>query len=242
VGTKLVASLLTKDQEFQLLQAADAQRAAARAGLDVEIVYAKNNGRLQVEQLYPFVNAPEKLRPLAIIAQAVPADGLRASRRMRSRPGSAGCCSIAICRTSTRFARNRRGSRRDRHDRPVGDRPHSGPAVPLALPKGGNVLYIEGPVDSAAAQQRLAGVQEAVAGTSITLKGLNAAWTEASAEEAVRSWLRTAASQQVSTDLVARRTMRWRSARARRSSRNTPSGRISDSPAATDSRTAASVS
>lgn len=47
---KIVVSLLTKDQEFQVMQAADAERAAARAGFDIEVVYANNNTALQQER------------------------------------------------------------------------------------------------------------------------------------------------------------------------------------------------
>jgi len=203
VGQKIVVSLLTKEQEFQVLQAADAQRAAARGGLEIEIVYAKNNARLQVEQIYPFVHAPEKLRPAAIIAQPVAGDGLA---RVAADAVKAGIGWVLLNRDLPYIDALRAESPRLPIAIVTTDQTGigriQGRQFRSLLPQGGNVLYIEGPVDSTAAQQRLAGVQEAIAGTSITLKVLNAAWTEASAEEVVRAWLRTAASQQISTDLV----------------------------------------
>src|ERR1700730_2373635 len=84
---KIVLSLLSKEQEFQVMQAADAVRAAARAGIDVDVVYANNNGALQLEHLYRYVQAPERLRPAAIVAQTVVGDGLPRVARDAAKAG-----------------------------------------------------------------------------------------------------------------------------------------------------------
>ena len=40
---KVVVSLLTEEQEFQQMQAADARETASRLGLEVEVLFAENN-------------------------------------------------------------------------------------------------------------------------------------------------------------------------------------------------------
>ena len=62
---KVALLLLTEEQEFQRLQAADAGTAAARAGFDLEVFYARNNTMVQVEQLYRLTHAPQGARPAA---------------------------------------------------------------------------------------------------------------------------------------------------------------------------------
>src|SRR5438270_4010581 len=76
VKSKIVVALLTKDQHFQALQAADAERAVLRAGLELEIVYANNNALLQVEQLYRYLHAVAGKRPVAILVHAVTVERL----------------------------------------------------------------------------------------------------------------------------------------------------------------------
>ena len=167
VRQKLVVSLLTKEQEFQALQAADAQRAAARAGLDVEIVYARNNGRLQVEQLYHFVHAAGDVRPVAIIAQAVAGDGLA---RVASDAVKAGIGWVLLNRDLPYVGALRAECPRlpiaavTTDQREIGR--IQGRQLRGLLPDGGHVLYVEGPADSTAAQQRLGVVSHLRGGTA----------------------------------------------------------------------------
>src|SRR4029077_18551261 len=67
---------LTRDQEFQRLQALDAQEAAARHGLGVEVVFADNNAIEQIQQLFKYIYRPEAERPAAIVVQTVTGEGL----------------------------------------------------------------------------------------------------------------------------------------------------------------------
>ncbi len=201
---KVIVSLLTKDQEFQLLQAADAESAAARAGLELEVVYGKNNSTLQLEQLYRFVNAPDSLRPVAIVVQSVGGDGLPRAARDAVKAGIGWILlnrdvpyidslrseyprlPIAIVTTDHREV----GRIQGRQCRKL-------------LPSGGHILYIQGPPDTSAARERLLGMQESIAGANIELKTLDGDWTESSGEHAVTGWLRLASSQQHAIHLVA---------------------------------------
>jgi ribose transport system substrate-binding protein len=70
------------------------------------------------------------------------------------------------------------------------------------LPKGGSVLYIQGPSDSLAAKQRTFGMYETKP-AEVQVKLMKAQWTEASAHRTVSSWLRLSTSQQTHLDLIA---------------------------------------
>jgi len=201
---KIIVSLLTKEQEFQVMQAADAERAAARAGFDIEVLYANNNTALQQERLYHFVHAPERSRPAAIVAQTVSGEGLPRVARDAVNAG------IGWVLLST--------------DAPYIESLHAEfSALPIfvvttdqlsigriqgrqfrsLLPSGGNIIYIQGRADTSAAQQRLQGMEEAIAGSKINVKVLTGEWTEASGERAVLSWLRLSSSENETLDLVA---------------------------------------
>jgi ribose transport system substrate-binding protein len=192
---KVVASLLTKDQDFQSLQAADAERSAARVGFDLEIVYAKNNATLQVEQLYRFVTAPANLRPLAILVQAVSSERLAAVAREAAK---AGIGWISLGRDVPYVDE----LRKEYPKLPVsivttdqlGIGRIQGQQFRAILPAGGNVLYLQGPPDTSAAQQRLQGMEESIRGAKIQVKTLSGEWTEESGERAVTSWLRLSSS------------------------------------------------
>jgi ribose transport system substrate-binding protein len=199
---KVVVALLSEDQEFQKLQADDAVRAAARAGIDVEVLYAKNNAALQAEQIYKHLHGPVK--PVAIIAHPVQDEKLT---RVAGDAAKLGIAWIQLGRESEAIERLRMEF----------------PAVPISivgtdqqaigriqgeqcrafLPNGGTVLIVQGPPNTSSARQRLEGLQAAIAGTSIQTRVINAEWTEASAEQAVTSWLRLSSTEKERLQLVA---------------------------------------
>ena len=84
---KIVVSLLTSEQEFQQMQAADARATAARLGLDVEVIFAENNAIQQIHQLYRHVHAPEAERPSAIVIEVVSRDGMERLARNALKAG-----------------------------------------------------------------------------------------------------------------------------------------------------------
>jgi ABC-type sugar transport system substrate-binding protein len=70
------------------------------------------------------------------------------------------------------------------------------------LPEGGSLLYVQGPADTSAAQERLRGMEEGIQGSGIQVKILNGDWTEDSAHAAVESWLRLKTSEGFRPDVV----------------------------------------
>ncbi len=200
----VVVSLLTKEQDFQALQAADAEAAGRRTAVDVQLVFAKNNARLQIEQLYHFIHLSPDIRPAAIAVQTVAGDGLP---RVAQDAANGGIGWVLLNRDAEYID----ALRQEHADLcigivttdQVGIGRIQGDQIRALLPHGGIALYIQGPPDTYAAKWRLQGAREALAHGGIELKVLNAEWTEASSERAVRSWLQLSGSRDSRVDLVA---------------------------------------
>ena len=201
---KIVMALLSKEQEFQLLQSTDATSAARRHGFDLDVVFAKNNSTLQAEQIYHFIHAPEAARPVAIVAQTVAGDGLPKVARDAVK---AGIGWVLLNRDVSYI-----DALRTEHPRlPIaivtsdqrGIGRIQGTQFRKALPHGGHVLYVQGPADTSAASERLQGVRDEIDGSGIRLTILNAEWTEVSGEKAMASWLRLSSSREAMIDLIA---------------------------------------
>jgi hypothetical protein len=64
---RITVSLLAEDQEFQRLQAADALDAAARADLEVQVLFAENQPVVQIQQLFKAIHACPEQRPTAVV-------------------------------------------------------------------------------------------------------------------------------------------------------------------------------
>ena len=66
----VLVSLITKENDYQLEQAASAAAAATQLGAQVQIVYAGNDAVQQTQQILTFIQDPAK-RPDAILAEPV---------------------------------------------------------------------------------------------------------------------------------------------------------------------------
>ncbi len=200
---KVVVALLTAEQEFQQLQARDARGAAARLGLEVEVLFAEGNAVLQIQQLFKQIHAPEGDRPVAIVVEATTGEGLE---RVAKNAVAAGVGWILV-NTRVGYVDELRAA-------------HAGLAIAMIgadqeevgriqgrqcrslLPGGGKVLCVRGPVDSTVTIGRLAGL-EAALGAGFEVRGLNGDWTVAGGERAVASWLRLSTAGAFRPDAVA---------------------------------------
>jgi ABC-type sugar transport system substrate-binding protein len=202
---RVIVSLLTAEQEFQILQAADARAAGARLGIEVETVFADNNAIQQIHQLFAFVHAPEAQRPAAIVVEPVQAEGMERLARNAVRAG----IGWILQQGGAGYLDSLRAQN---------------PTVPIAsvsvdeqeigriqaqqiralLPRGGGVLMLQGPLDSPTATARLQGLQQGIGASAVALRSvLNGDWTAGSAERAVASWLRLRSTDAVEIALVA---------------------------------------
>ena len=84
---KIVASFLSREQEFQVLQSADARAAAARHGYEIEVLFAELNAVEQIQQLFRFIHLPVDQRPAAIVVETVTGEGLERVARNAAQAG-----------------------------------------------------------------------------------------------------------------------------------------------------------
>jgi ribose transport system substrate-binding protein len=201
---KILVSLLTSEQEFQQMQAADARATAERLGLDVEVAFAESNAIQQIQQLYKHIHAPEAERPSAIVIEAVSRDGMERLARNALRAG------ITWVAQQWKMPYLERLRAED-----IGAPVHSvsvdeeeigriqAQQFRALRPHGGTALFLQGPLESDTAVGRLHGLQQGLAGSGIVLKAvLNGDWTAESATRAVTSWLRLKTMENVEIDIV----------------------------------------
>lgn len=198
---KFIVSLHTEDNDFQVAQAAAAREASQKYGIDTEIIYADNNAVDQSTQLLKAIQNRPELRPDAIVLEPVSGTALPQVARAAS---TAGIAWVVLNRNPEYLPELHRASKAPTFS-VSSDHVEigriQGKQFAALLPRGGSVLYIEGPSQSSSAQKRTAGMMESKPGNIqiITLKGK---WTEESGEQAVANWLKLATSQNKAIDLV----------------------------------------
>jgi ABC-type sugar transport system substrate-binding protein len=199
---RVVVSLPERDNEFQSLQTADAKSAAGRLGLDVEVTYAESNAVQQIQQLFKAIHAEQ--RPRAIVVEPVALEGMERVARAAARAGMG----WAVLNSSSGYVD---GLRREFPGVPIfavgSDQVEigriQGRHLRMLIPGAGTVLYLQGPRSASAAQERLKGFQESIAGSRINTIVLDGHWAEEGAEQAVRGWLRLRTSEGTRIDVVA---------------------------------------
>ena len=196
-----LVSLTNNDNDYQQEQAAAAEKAARRLGVDVKIIHANNDALLQSQQLLQYVQNSSSAKPDAIMFE--PAGGTAFPQVARA-AAAAGIGWVVLNFDVDYILELRR-----QYKVPMGvitsDHEEIGKIQSLQfaalLPNGGSLLYIEGPNNSSAAKQRSLGMNKNKPG-NINLKTIRANWTEESSYKAVSSWLRLQTSQHSRIDLV----------------------------------------
>ncbi len=203
MSTRVFVSLLSEEQDFQVMQAADAREVGARLGLEVEVAFADGQAVVQSQQLLKAVHAPEGERPVAVVVEPTVGEGFERVARNATRAGI-GWFLV------------------DMHASYIDELRTAHPALPVAmiggdhveigriqgrqcralLPDGGRVLNVRGPEDSTVTYQRAEGLEE-VLGEGFELLALNGNWTAKSADKAVMSWLRLKTAEPFQPDVVA---------------------------------------
>ncbi len=200
---KVVVALLNEEQEFQQLQAQDARAVGARLGLEVEVHFAQGHAVVQIQQLFKHVHADASARPLALVVEPAAGDVLERVAR------NAVKASIGWILINTHPA-YLDALRQEHKELPIGmvgsDQKEcgriQGRQVARLAGARARVLCVQGPAESAAAIERLAGLKETL-GEGGELRTLNGDWTEAGAERAVGAWLRLKTNEAFRPDVVA---------------------------------------
>jgi ribose transport system substrate-binding protein len=196
-----LVSLTTNDNDYQIEQAICAEQAARKLGVDVQIIYADNDAINQSTQILKAIQASPETRPDAIVFEPV---GGTALPQVARTAVSAGIGWAVLNRDANYIPELRKTSQATilavSSDHVEIGR-IQGRQFAALLPKGGSILYIQGPSENSAAKERTLGMLEAKPANIqvITLKGQ---WTEESAQRAVRSWLKLTTSQRATIDLI----------------------------------------
>jgi ABC-type sugar transport system substrate-binding protein len=197
----IIVSLITQDNDYRLDQAAFAQEAASRRRVEVEIVYAGGDSVQQSQQILKFVQADRESRPDGIIVEPVGGTGLPQVARAAVEAG----IGWALLNLKVDYIKELRQSFKVPVFALAADNLEIGriqeKQMAALLPKGGTVLYIQGPWGAAAVRQRMEGFDETKP-PEIQIKAMKRAWTESSAFNAVTNWLRLSTSQQTHIDLI----------------------------------------
>lgn len=198
---KFVISLTNNDNDYQQEQAVAAQEAARRLQVGLEIIYAENDAITQSQQLLKIIQSGPASHPNAIVFEPVGATALPQVARAAV---AAGIGWVVLNRDVDYLSELRRSPKfpafaiTSDHEE-IGR--IQGRQMAALLPRGGCVLYIEGPSESSAARQRTVGMNETKP-VEVLVKTLRAQWTEGSAFKAVCSWLRLSTSRESHISLI----------------------------------------
>jgi ribose transport system substrate-binding protein len=199
---RFLVSLTTNDNDYQIEQAISAENAAAKLGVELQIVYADNDAINQSTQILKAVQAPAAVRPHAVVFEPV---GGTALPQVARAAVTAEIGWVILNREATYVSELRKTS-----TAPIFSLSSDhveigriqGRQFAALLPQGGSVLYIQGPTENSAAKERTAGMQQTKP-SNVQVALLKGQWTEESAQKAVRSWLKLSTSQRAAIDLIA---------------------------------------
>ncbi|HSB74792.1 MAG TPA: substrate-binding domain-containing protein [Terriglobales bacterium] len=198
----LLVSLPTNDNDYQIEQANSAKDAARRLNVDIQIIHADNDAISQSQQLLKVIQSSSGPRPDAIIFEPAGGTGLP---QVGAAATAVGIGWVVLNREVEYIPELRRNCKApvfsitSDHEE-IGR--IQGRQFAALLPKGGFVLYIQGPSGSSAAQQRTSGMYETKP-ANVQVRTLKGKWTEVSSYQAVSSWLRLCTSREMHIDLVA---------------------------------------
>jgi ribose transport system substrate-binding protein len=197
---KVLVSLITEDNDYQIEQAASAQAAAIKLGATVEIIYSGNDAVQQTQQILSFIQDPAK-RPDAILAEPV---GTGMAQIAKAAVGAG--IGWAIINTNVEYI----AELRQRALVPVfavlSDHEAigkiQGQQIGALLGEQGCVLYLEGPSVRDVAKIRAKGML-ATKPPHVEVKNLRGDWTQSSGYHAVKSWLSLSTSRQLNVGMIA---------------------------------------
>lgn len=189
----VVVALTTRENDYQAEQAVCAAEMATRLGVKIQIIYADNDAVNQTQQLIKIIQDPAQ-RPSAILVEPV---GTGMPQVAKAAVGAG--IGWGIINSDSEYI----AELRTNGSAPVfsvsTDQSEvgkiQGKQLGSLVPKG-NVLYIEGPFNSRATQQRTKGMLSTKP-AAVELKTLKGDWTERSAHNAVKSWLSLGSSRQL---------------------------------------------
>jgi ABC-type sugar transport system substrate-binding protein len=193
--------LPNSQNEYYQMVSSDAQAAAKRAGMNIQVHFADNRSSTQVKQIYDSLHAQEPMS--AIIVMPIRDDSLN---RLAQEAASKGIGWFFLGRRTSYLEELRKQfpacpiSYVSPDQREIGR--IQGRQARILLPAGGDLIYVQGNAETSSARERLAGFRETISGSSIDVHVLDGNWTASDTERIMGSWLRIATSGKWKLDLV----------------------------------------
>ena len=178
--TRFLLSVTNEDNDFQIEQVNGARQAATRCGADLEILCAQDDGILQSQHLLQRIQCAAEARPSVIIFEPAGSTTLPHVARAAA---AAGIGWVVLSRDADYISELRSAFPLPifvvtPDHREIGR--IQGHQLAALLPRGGIVLYIQGPTHSKAAALRYEGFLETKP-DNIQMRAVKGHWTEASA-------------------------------------------------------------
>jgi ABC-type sugar transport system substrate-binding protein len=189
----VVVALTTRENDYQAEQAIAVTDMAARLGVKIQVIYADNDAILQTQQLIKIIQDAQQ-RPNAILVEPV---GTGMPQVAKAAVGAG--IGWGIINSAPDYIADLRRSGSVPVFSVSTDQIEVGKIQGqqiAALVKEGNVLYVEGPFASFAAQNRTKGML-LTKPARVELKMIKGDWTERSANQAAKSWLSLGSSRQL---------------------------------------------
>lgn len=196
---RFVLSLITRDNDYQLEQASTAQQLAGRLGVELQVLFADNDALKQSSQLLDVIQAggtdailvePASRTGFPKVAQAAVASEIAwailssDAEYLGPLRAAATVPAFSVCPDNMQVGRIQ------------------GQQLAVLMPRGGVVLYLQGPSTSTVVAQRTAGMLETKP-FNVTVKNLRSVdWTEDGGCRAVSSWLRLSTARNETIDVV----------------------------------------
>ncbi|HEY1472358.1 MAG TPA: substrate-binding domain-containing protein [Candidatus Acidoferrum sp.] len=196
-----VALLVVQNNDYQTRQTIVAKQAAQEFEVELQIIQTEHDAVMQSQEVLKLLHGPAEIRPDGILFEPVGTALAQAAKIAASK----GVGWVVLNRQVDYLSELRRESSAPlfcvttNHDE-VGR--IQGEQIVKLLPHGGAVLYIHGPSDNKAALRRAAAM-EAAKPANVEVRVLKGLWTEESAFNAVRSWLKLNVVKDVTFGVVA---------------------------------------
>ena len=197
--------LLTDGQDFQQAQEQSARDVCEREGFQVEVAYADNSPFMQIRQVLEYIDRPLNMRPVAVAIELASAPAAFTHSARAALTAGVGWVELSSGASSVNALRlefpGHLVASVGVDEEGIGEL-HAAQCRAL-LPKGGTILYVEGPNVNAVVKSRRLALEKGLEGSSITIaKTLAADWTEEGAKQATIAWLQQASASRIQPALV----------------------------------------
>jgi ABC-type sugar transport system substrate-binding protein len=196
-----IALLVVANNDYQTEQTVAAKHAAQEFDIELQVIQTEYDAVMQSQEVLKLLHSPDGIRPDGIMFEPVGTALAQAARIAATK----GVGWVVLNRQVEYLSELRHEFSTPlfcvttNHDE-VGR--IQGEQIAKLLPRGGAVLYVHGPSDNKAAIRRAAAMQEAKP-ANVEVRVLKGLWTEESAFNAVRSWLKLNVVKDVSFGVVA---------------------------------------